>query len=966
MNTVGGQHRPYREPCDGSALCGLGPPFRHGKGSQKSVPHFSNNTSINGAPPIPLPAPLPWGSLPPPLCTGKYNWKTNGGGTCGPWSVDGDLPLNTFIAAGVKNFSLCRRMGFKTVQAKRQWHGRFAFNSPDARVVNLTSNLAENCSPSGGPCAYNLAQTFQATPDQIKYLTVRYVATNTYTIFAQPADPDDPIEFPATPEYDRIYTAHCNSSVDPLTGVVTASQDSNYPSGYICPVGGVNINGLIAEVMGLPADIVPAGDAVYTCSPNGWSVTSASLGLTVTATWDFSAGTFHQSWFAQAPGTSGESLGSITLSLSPTHFEFDTLDSVSCSGPPQDQTTTSLTGDLSDENLASAILADAIALLTNWPLNDDVLYPWRTDFLPGIAPLVTRWETPRNVSPDDRFTTDPNINYFDGSVRGAPLPGGYDRTFDFSRANYTSCPPGENGEQSPPDILSWGAWTPSYLPQNATQWTDDQVSVPPGAAIFYNTMPAGLIKDDCLWVVKWAETLLPWPSQNFARPGGADRFLFDETTPNGAQKVYQVVSVVGDGTGAVVTLSDVAGNPIGFSGVSGDIWGGASVNGFYLIASTTGSTVTLGTKVFNVPAGWSLPSNDTATAFGRLRWPTCPGILGRVAIDGIANTSPCQLTIDASPYLATNLVSPETIDICATDMTVLASNVAVTRVSDTEFTVPTAYATIAGAKWIVPHVLADGVTPGTHFYWNDDAPKRDYIYTDFTFNYRARAEANRVNAAITGCAAGCDCSGLGGLRTVPFSDYSAFTQTQGCLPFDPCNPSVVCISPNGETFTNGMTYEFPVGTVLDETYGTQWQAAPVQAVPDLLWQTPHHPPDAYNELLDTYSTFAWEQDDGTCKVDEVDDLGNPTVKFYAHPPMVEARCLLPANGGIGQNETAPALPTGLMLGFLSPVTNNSGDVAYAPSAGGEMAWTFYFDACNCIGNDGRFSGIYSTFMELCP
>jgi hypothetical protein len=210
-----------------------------------------------------------------------------------------------------------------------------------------------------------------------------------------------------------------------------------------------------------------------------------------------------------------------------------------------------------------------------------------------------------------------------------------------------------------------------------------------------------------------------------------------------------------------------------------------------------------------------------------------------------------------------------------------------------------------------------------------------------------------------------DCSVLGGVVVEPPSVYSDFTQIEDCIPFDPCNPSVVCISPNGEVFPNGATYDFPTGIQLDQRYGTQWQAVPTQVSADLLWQKPHHPPLSYNEYLDDYSDYAWVEDDGNCKEDETNEYGGATKKYYPHAPMVEARNSLPTNGGLLQNETAPALPEGVIIGFLSPADNTGADVITAPGLGSAGAWRFYESACGCINNDGRFFEEYSNFMRFC-
>jgi hypothetical protein len=483
-------------------------------------------------------------------------------------------------------------------------------------------------------------------------------------------------------------------------------------------------------------------------------------------------------------------------------------------------------------------------------------------------------------------------------------------------------------------------------------------------------------------------------SYNFARPAGADRFIFDETTPAGVDKVFPYLSGYSAGTGDTIVLGnpailvvDVNGNSPGSSFddpgqlplahpvdyietfgpggsptlptiSSGDVWGGQCVGGFYHVTRLTDSTVLLGAKVFNLPTGWTCPSGDETLAFGRLRFPDCPGILGRVAISAITNASPCHLTIDASPYLATNLTaspaSSELVDLCAADMTVLASNVAVTRVGDTDYTVPnsssTAYATIAAAKFIVVH-------GAPAYYWDDEMPKGHVLALEFGFDYRLKAETQRINDLITACGnptahpefASCDCSPLGSMQTVPFSVYSSFTQTQLCVPWTQCGPRVAALA------------DFPGSFPMDSQYGSRWQACVVSAVRDLLWQKPHVAMTPWTDPTteETITTFAWSEDNGGCSPNTI----TPPVVYYAHAPMVEPLLYIPT-AGLSGTEAAPALPAGAVVGFTSPVDHADSETLYAPGPGGWTPWGLHDALCSCVGG-GRFGGIYAAFTFEC-
>jgi hypothetical protein len=386
------------------------------------------------------------------------------------------------------------------------------------------------------------------------------------------------------------------------------------------------------------------------------------------------------------------------------------------------------------------------------------------------------------------------------------------------------------------------------------------------------------------------------------------------------------------------------------------------VNGFYHATKVEGydDRVLLGEKVFDVPTGWTCPSGDMATAFGRLRFPDCPGILGRVAISAITDETLCHLTIESSPCLATKLTasppSSEQVDFCAEDMTILAENVAVTRVGDTEFTVPnsgaTAHASIAAAKFII--------ATGTKYYWDDEMPKHNIVTLEWYFDYRLLGEALRINGIIDACISGCNCSTMGERKTVP-SEYSDFIQTQLCVPWTQCSPKVV------------RTLDFPATFPLDSQYGSRWQAVVASAVFDLLWQPPHHPPRVWNELLDDWDAIpAWAMDNGTCLENVVNgETGATTIAYYPMPPLVEPFLYLPMAGMSG-TEPAPALPTGITVGFLSPVDHTGSGVAFAPypgNAGGAgnygKPWEIHQSMCICVAGAGRFASDYAKFTLNC-
>jgi hypothetical protein len=334
-----------------------------------------------------------------------------------------------------------------------------------------------------------------------------------------------------------------------------------------------------------------------------------------------------------------------------------------------------------------------------------------------------------------------------------------------------------------------------------------------------------------------------------------------------------------------------------------------------------------------VPSDWAVESGDTATAFGKMRFPDAPAILGRLAVLGVVDDGSLRhLAVATCTTLGLSVGSSDYIDICDGNMGVLASNVAVTRISDNEFTGSPALAAIKNAKYIVTHAAPN-------YEWDDTQRKGDFTVYDWTLDFRTNGENARLST-VTGC------DGSPASAPSPNNGYSDFNQTQHelgtGLKFTPCSPMVVCISPNLETWKNGITIPFPATFKFDDRYSALWQAEVEQAMVNPLWHKPHQP--CGSDVHDT-----WKQDDGTCKQPAPNSGGGMDV-YYAFPPLVESRVSLPANGGFGGVDAAPALPSPLALPHGSPVTYPAAsDALYPPGLSGfdkssgipTASWTFW-------------------------
>ena len=117
-------------------------------------------------------------------------------------------------------------------------------------------------------------------------------------------------------------------------------------------------------------------------------------------------------------------------------------------------------------------------------------------------------------------------------------------------------------------------------------------------------------------------------------------------------------------------------------------------------------------------------------------------------------------------------------------------------------------------------------------------------------------------------------------------------------------------------------------------------------MPDPFWQQPFKP-DCGG------ASFAWSQDDGSGNADASDG----SVRYYAHPPLVEALSTIPAGMSLpagvsllydpSVNVIAPPYyPTGI------PIGDNAGNYSSI-----EMDWGFTLRVCGNVG--GRFRTEYN-------
>jgi len=1009
----------------------------------------------------------------PDLSGGESTCETHfcvsGGAPCVPWTQP--YTANTFshTAGDQVNFAVANPKGFKNVMARRTPHGCFGW------ISSCVDCPTEICADGSTRSSY------QGSPDPTKYLvmavdvafhasdvnpdssvnwSVDATASGSRTVNAQTGEVSSTL---STSEIDKdagsgtlITTKNVTNGADSVTGAPSGQ------STVLDAVVATDLHCLTPPTPTVPDGTAFGGEPSLIQAISDWNTESATPGSFSTAfpaptdpnNYDETVnvgnglgvvGSFRISWHRTATVFSWDVEGQETTT------EFDPDGNVVGTGDTQRYSFTG-TITLSSPNTFASVYADVITLLNEWPLNDDALYPWRTDLKVSLAPLVTRNEVvgiasptgfnpytiddlrfpindPSGNAPGDPSWTptytqtawkDGNVWSFtfaddtqieaggayggstaatdllqlkDGSIVGAPEPAGYENYFQWGFQDVRGCcfEPADN-----PGEHSWDWYPVGYgqavgtfnsntgcnLPLNATQWNNwpEAANKPQGAWVIYadqgqayyppacNTSPTGSFDAGQIVACKYAEILETWPSQNFARPAGADKFLLDEN------HVFCATNVSGAGAGSTWNVTDpVTGNPVPDGTDVSGIWGSNAVGGFYSGNTLSGGVLTIGAKVYDLPTGWQTRSNgDGANCIGKLRFPDCPSLLGRIGITTDLTDDPTGKTFSfasSQPNFGldqTTAPTPgqEQVDIYDASMTLLASNVTASPTTprdDGKFMLAAAYSTAA-------YVLIHGAPA---YYFNDSDPKYDFVllqwWSDFRNGINAPSEYTRLGGALdcdgvtpmampssitynpagngltAGDVADCDLDPESVTVSFPTNGYAKFCQTPGCVPISPCGPRVVCISPNGEVFGNRKPYPFPASLQFDEQYGNKWWAFVQSTMTDLFWQAPHRPCN-----IDTCDT--WQMDDGSCTPDDVTGgpcPDAPSTYYYALTPIVEARISLPNNYGAAQNETPPALPSGIQIGWLSPVNHtggaisdelllDGGDVAFPPAPPGVL------------------------------
>lgn len=883
---------------------------------------------------------------------------------CGPWLPE-DKPECTAADAThaiidgncytkqtgeVIDAATCIKVGFKNAQSRKVWHGRFGWRSHDPG--GRTNRIQD---PDGASCTCD-SETEQPDADGTKYLNVEYACT-----------------------WHQVYSYN-GVEVSDTTEEITRSMAVDEFGRLTADGSG---EGSAAE--GRMSAYVP-GDAGN--AKKLWDETWAFwITQGITPTWSRTgAGQLSASY------TSGANSGSMSVDLEAGTFsaEYNFTDyavtlSMTCSntvwtisshvvdgnnsGSLYD-TEWTLTGTLSVPYTEEDVRLEVEAMLNEWPLNDDALYPWRHDTYCSIAPLVTYDEVPEAVWPEAIIAwdtlqayADPNWDTYSGDLRGSPLTAGYGPHFDWRHRTWT--------EETPPArcVVFHGAYSgdrpgepntytrpaedvsDAYMPATATQWTENDATWDTelpcvGAWVRWKT--------GVCWAQKWAEAMAWAPSQNFARPFGPDRITVDQETVRCC-----------DASGGTITVESATaidtGDAVLVKGVSG------ISNGWYSATKTGALTYTVSALAVAMPGGETYEAG--AGWMGKARFPDAPGIGGRLEIIGASNAIPIVIETRAAHYLRDG----DEVDISDVLGNTAANGTAisVTVVDGTHFSLN---GTTGNGSYTGGGFASVNGAPG--YQWNDDQSKGDFVEVRFGFNYRDYVERDRVIDHYDTCpdcseAAPDDDTPLREQQVANFPSFSrsiaAFQAVQRSLIGRPDTWRVAYCSPQDEGFQTAHWATWPT-VAGDDRYGALGVVVFQQTFTDALWQSPARP-CVECDGFSVATQCGWVDDNGSCDEDTCADgceaVGN---LYFAHAPMVEARTDLPVIGV----ETAPDMPAGceihvLTLAEIQSVSPAAGVVLYPPGSGvaGEQAWSLWWAQRGCVCVAGRFAGEYGRQRHEC-
>lgn len=653
---------------------------------------------------------------------------------------------------------------------------------------------------------------------------------------------------------------------------------------------------------------------------------------------------------------------------------------------------------LSAPYTGAQVLSDIQSLFAQWDMSDITLGKLRTDEKLALAPLLCydevdarqpeilpwsnydctmndyslpqiagqwqkmAWHDPNDytwIDPEGRFnpqnfpaggsslTTGRRTNFAIGHTQA-----GSDRNFWFGYQKVKRIPVCVSGSVVSHTWVAAGVgdFSPSELPTTTARWMNkQQAQYDPTGDSGKGNLPQDWIRQDGSVVTagKYVEATIPWPSVNYARPCGWDKFLVSQKS---------VCCIVGSGAGffTVKNVSSAAA-PLATNGLAVNDYIIAEDFGIYRITGIAAAglnwTVSVGALLDTLPTGFTMLRRGATARLGRLRYYDAPGITGRTGITTIFAAGTVTITSAvAIPTLRKSSAGTILVDIYDSSMTLLVGSASLTRISDTQWSF--AHAAIPTAAYMTG--------AGVNYLLNTTASQRTGVRLVWTFDQRAAGKPVAYQPNWLGGSGSGTGTGQVGCTSLAISQFTyALDKCRAMVGVVPYYAGVVLdlgdIPPSAplENFANQTLFAMPDALTFDHHYGATYMGATEMVMPDPFWETPFTP--------DCDGAVAWLEDDGTGQADA------GTTLYYAHRPWVEAAMTatsaLPADAPLfyatGSVIAAPYYPNGI------PCSQEAGGCSGAEAGGNfisiERPWGFQIAACATIAANGNFATDYAKF-----
>ena len=920
------------------------------------------------------------------------------------------------------DLSQCRKTGFKNVQARKFWHGRFGFQShdPNGRINRLMDGVV-----TGDPdvdCTSDI-ETEQTTNDDTKYRRIVYSVAYNYTLDWTIYSIHD--HHAATysrgmevSDYGILSTYGCTTptgvygdGVARAAAVLVAHVGANssygaYLMGVELAIWGINSTG--GEIWEISQTRTEPNIIAFTATaiPDGWETRVAAGEMTLNA----ETGEFHL-WRkgATIPSAPPPLLREWVTVLTEdftcsnttwTHYRWlSTRQQASWdeSGLEDHEVEEfTVTATLSQAYTQAGLQLDLMDLLSAWDMMDDSVYPWRQDSKVGIAPLVTINEPEGVVSPEIRVVaadeahtvvydisadcdyTDPNALIYDGSVRGEPLPAGYGPHFDWRHRTWKFCDDADGNHI--PYIYAYGAWghaiptgdpavfstgdtTDLVVPLTATQWTENFY---PLSGFSPGLLPGGTDAETGGLVA--AEL----PGGGWVKFYGgcamAQKWVeakvlsksYNYARPCGQDRIAMDETTVRCAYNYDADAFDVnTSTTIEVDDYVALCGVDGVLDGIYRVADVNGPHDHFTLDTeIGKIADYDIDRDCGSGIVGKVRFPDAPALCNRIELVSATQNEANVDIVLASA--ATYLRVGDSVDF--EGVAGLGTNVPVLTRADAF------HISVEGTLTTTPttggYISSHGAAA---YYWNDSRMKGDFIAATWTWHGRDWRERDRVITRYNydpQCGAAPSTTQIRERQQGFHRDISGFAFDDYCSGWDVCKPKILGCVPVDQETTTTWVYNIGFPTMLaDERYGWFWQGAFYQTLPDWMWQEPYAN-CAFNVPVDP-----WVEDSGTCTQD------------YPQRPWVEARATLPVNGGPDADQTPPvgvfhrtyelselntaaALPDTILMPPAAPYYDLTS--AYLPPADTVTPWGVYLAKETCVCEEGVFSAQYRRDGVQCP